>query len=112
MNSYSSVSLPSGCIAVLCAVVASAAPLQVGSERQLFVDRTFLAEARDVTLEVHSPRKSGEQTVRADRRWERGGIGPYSSVLHDGTTYHMWYHAMDSAQWDTGHRNGSICYAT
>jgi len=24
----------------------------------------------------------------------------------------MWYHAMDSVHWDTGHTNGAICYAT
>jgi hypothetical protein len=24
----------------------------------------------------------------------------------------MWYHAMDTPQWDAGHGRGSICYAT
>lgn len=100
-----------GCFLSL-AVCAAAAPLQVGDRRQVFVDHTFLADATNVTLIVHPPRKSGEMTVQPDRPWESGGIGPYSSVLHDGTMYRMWYHAMDSFQWDTGHTNGCICYAT
>jgi len=100
------------CVAAGLATCSLAAPLDIGDRRQVFVDQTFLAEAKNVTLVVHPPRKSGEQTIAPDRPWERGGIGPYSSVLHDGTTYRMWYHAMDSFQWDSGHTNGCICYAT
>jgi len=40
-----------------------------------------------------------------------GGIGPYSSVLKIGETYHLWYHAMDTVQWHTGKDRGCICYA-
>lgn len=38
-------------------------------------------------------------------------MGPYSNVLHDGQTYHFWYHVMDDVQWDRGHTNGCVCYA-
>lgn len=87
-------------------------PIQIGDRRQVFIDRTFLAEANNAEIIVHPPRKSGEMAIKPEMPWERGGIGPYSSVLFDGKTYHMWYHAMDSVQWDTGHSNGCICYAT
>jgi hypothetical protein len=91
---------------------ANADVLSIGDRRQLFIDRTFVGDARNVEIVVHPPRKSGEQTVKPENAWELGGIGPFSSVLHDGTSYHMWYHAMDTPQWDAGHGHGSICYAT
>lgn len=91
---------------------ALAAPLDIGDRRQVFLDRTFLAESENVEIVVHPPRKSGELNIKPERPWEQGGIGPYSSVLFDGRTYHMWYHAMDTVHWDTGYTNGSICYAT
>ena len=87
------------------------APIKIGSGRQVFIDKTFLNEAQNVELVVHPPRKTGEMNIKPDQEWEKGGIGPYSSVLHDGSTYHAWYHAMDTVQWDTGHGRGSICYA-
>jgi len=90
---------------------APGAPLHVGGGRQVFIDGTFLAEAKGVELCVHPPRKTGEITIGCDHEWEKGGIGPYSSVLKEGETYHMWYHAMDSVQWDSGHSSGAICYA-
>ncbi len=99
-------------LSALLASTACADPIQVGDQRQLFLDQTFLTGAKNVEIVVHPPRKSGEMNIKPERPWEKGGIGPYSSVLFDGKTYHMWYHAMDSIQWDTGHTNGSICYAT
>ena len=89
----------------------AAEPLDIGGARQVFIDGRFLAQTQNVTLEVHPPRKTGEWTIKPEHPWERGGLGPYSNVLHDGQTYHFWYHAMDDVQWDRGHTNGCICYA-
>ncbi len=91
---------------------AAAEPIDIGSRRQVFMDERFMTEAQGVALEVHAPRKTGDRTIQPEHPWERGGIGPYSNVLHDGAAYHMWYHAMDDPQWDEGHTNGAICYAT
>jgi len=100
-------------VAVLALAAASfGAPMEIGDQRQVFIDGTFLQDAKQVEVVVHSPRKSGEMCIKPEKPWEKGGIGPYSSVLFDGKTYHMWYHAMDSVQWDTGHTNGCVCYAT
>jgi len=86
-------------------------PIRIGSGRQVFIDKTFLSEAKNVDLCVHPPRKTGEMNIKPEHEWEKGGIGPYSSFLHDGETYHAWYHAMDTIQWDSGHGRGSVCYA-
>lgn len=90
---------------------AAAAPIDVGDMRQVFIDGRFLAESQGVELVVHPPRKTGERTIDTDKPWEVGGIGPYSSVLKDGDTCHMWYHAMTSIQWHIDKEAGAICYA-
>lgn len=89
----------------------AAGPLDIGSARQVFIDGRFMAEATNVTLEVHPPRKTGEWTIKPEHAWEQGGVGPYSNALFDGQTYHFWYHVMDDVQWDQGRTNGCICYA-
>lgn len=85
--------------------------LQVGDRRQVFIDGRFIDKARGVELFVHPPRKTGELTIRPEHPWERGGIGPYSTVLREGSTYRMWYHAVDTVNWDNTTREGCICYA-
>ena len=63
------------------APVAPGATLDIGNRRQVFIDRQFLASARDVMLAPHPPRKTGERTVVPDRPWERNDLGCYSCVL-------------------------------
>lgn len=106
--------LATRCLVAAVALVALAAvaePMEIGGRRQVFIDGRFMADATNVALEVHSPRKTGEWTIKPERPWEQGGVGPYSNVLFDGQTYHFWYHVMDSVQWDRGGTNGCICYA-
>ncbi len=91
---------------------ASHASLDIADRRQVFCDDFFLTQSRGVRLVVHPPRKTGEFNIRADKPWERGGLGPYSGVLKAGDVYHMWYHAMDDKLWDSALEAGSICYAT
>lgn len=67
--------------------------LDIGDQRQVFIDDRFFAAAHGVELVMHPPRKTGERTLVPDRPWERGGIGTNSSVIKDGDTYHMWYPA-------------------
>lgn len=86
-------------------------PLEVGNRRQVFIDGRFIDSAQHVELHVHQPRKTGEMNLKPERPWEVGGIGPYSSLLEFGGTYHMWYHAMDSVQWHIDKEAGAICYA-
>ncbi|MBI4581097.1 MAG: hypothetical protein HY718_15440 [Planctomycetes bacterium] len=102
----------SAALAAPAAVGVSAGPITVANRRQLFIDQRFLPEARGVELRVHKPIKTGEMTIKPERPWEQGGIGPYSSVSHDDAGYHMWYHTMTTVQWHTGEGRGCICYAT
>ena len=82
------------CLPLIFATSAKAAPaepLDIGNRRQVFIDRLFLAGAKDVELVVHPPQKTGERTIVPDRPWERNDVGCYSTVLKIGDVYHMWY---------------------
>jgi len=74
--------------------------LDIGDQRQVFIDGTFLATSHNVELVMHPPRKTHERTIEPDKPWEKGGIGNYSNVMKVGDTYHMWYPA-----------NHNLCYA-
>ena len=91
--------VPAGALFLTAALspvpAADSIPVDVGNRRQLFLDRLFLQDARGVHLRTHAPRKTGEHTIPADRPWEKGGLGPYSSVLWHEGRYHLWYPARD-----------------
>jgi hypothetical protein len=90
------------CVApvVIAAPAGKSSVLDVGNRRQLFIDGRFFAVATNVELVVHPPRKTGERTLVADRRWEGHGIGSYNTAMFVDGIYHLWY---------TAGRN--ICYA-
>lgn len=81
-------------IATLCLL---AAPIDIGSLRQLFVDGKFIQSSRNIELRVHPPRKTGEISIPSSPEW---GLGGYNSVLEKDGVYHLWYGAA-----------ASICYA-
>jgi len=86
-------------------------PLDIGSNRQVFIDGRFLSRTHNVTLRTHAPVKTREKTIDHDQPWEVGGIGPYSNVIKEGDTYRMWYQVMASVQWHVDREAGAICYA-
>ena len=55
---------------------AGAETIDVGKQRQLFIDDLFFEEVRGISLRVHTPRKTGDRTTAQDRPWERGGPIP------------------------------------
>ena len=82
--------------------------LNIGSQRQVFIDGRLLATSANIELVTHAPQKTGEHTLVPDRPWE-GKYGTYNSVLKTGDTYHMWYRtsktmcyarSKDGIQWE------------
>jgi hypothetical protein len=99
--------------AVLTAAVLSAAgpavkPLDVGSERQLFIDHRFIASMRGVELVGQRPRPTGERLLVADRPWEDFWIGGYKTVYQEADRIHLWYEVCSKR--DPRHGN-SVAYA-
>jgi len=80
-------------------------PLHCGTQKQLFIDRKFIAHARGIRLRVNPPRKAGP-VLSGERPWEEQAIGGYISVLEHEGVYKMWYF---SAAKGAG---SNLCYAT
>jgi hypothetical protein len=81
-------------------------PLNIGSRRELFVDRFLLEKLDNVRLELHEPRDEGEE-LRYDQPWE-GPFCAYGTVIRDGDVFRYYYRGK------TGGRDGNgevTCYA-
>ena len=83
--------------------------LEVGGQRQLFIDDLFVAVSTNVHLKLHPPRKSGERTLVKDKPWESATLN-WFNVMKDGARYRMWYECYDIEGWPTGD-DTSFCYA-
>ena len=54
-------------------------PIHIGTDRQLFVDNFWIAEARGVTQRLHEPVRR-EVVISPEHPWERGGVFLYGHV--------------------------------
>jgi len=68
---------------------ASDAPLEIGSRRELFVDRFLVERLNNVHLKLHEPRDEGE-VLRFDQPWE-GPFCGYSTIIKDGELFRLYY---------------------
>lgn len=71
--------------------MANATPVNIGTDRQLFVDDFWIAEARGTERRLHKPTPR-EVVLEGDRPWDRGSISCVSFML-DGGRYRAWYRA-------------------
>ena len=84
--------------------------VEVGSDKQLFVDETFFETSANISLRLHPAVKTGEHTLVSDRPWEDATLN-WFSVMDDEGTYRMWYECYDVTGWPTPD-DTSFCYAT
>ncbi len=85
------------------------APMEVGSDRQLFIDETFFESCENISLCLHPARKTGEHTLVSDRPWEDATLN-WFSVMEDEGRFRMWYECYDVEGWPTPD-DTSFCYA-
>lgn len=82
-----------GVIAVLAAVLAqpavSAEPIEIGGQRELFVDDYLIDRLTETELELQEPRER-EVVIEHDEPWE-GCASTYHTVFRDGNVYRMYY---------------------
>ena len=71
----------------------SQAPVNVGVDRQLFLDEFWFESRRGIELRLQTavPR---EVAIQCDRPWEKK-VMHYSCVVYDQGRYRMWYRATD-----------------
>jgi hypothetical protein len=65
------------------------APVQISSDRQLFVDAFWIAESSGVERRLHQPIRR-EAAIFHEHPWETG-ITAYNTVALDDGRYKMWY---------------------
>jgi len=81
--------------------------IDVGNQRQLFLDDFVIEKLQGVRLQPHAPHYEGP-VLKFDKSWE-GPFSIYSTVIHDGDTYRLYYRGLPKAEHDTGWEN--LCYA-
>ncbi len=93
-------------IALACLANSDAAEvLDIGGQRELFVDHYLVERLDGAMLKLGEPRPAGV-AVRYDQPWE-GPLSFYTTVFQDGALYRMYYRGQSSVP---GKRY-TICYA-
>lgn len=79
--------------------------IDIGSQRELFVDRLLIERLEGTVLALGRPQPAGV-AIAYDKPWE-GPLSFYSTVIKDGDTYRLYYRGKSSRP---GFRF-TICYA-
>jgi len=82
--------------------------IDIGSNRQLFVDRLLIDKLDGASLRLHHPVRR-EVVIRNDNPWEQYGVS-YMVTFRDGGLFRAWYRC-DAADFDTGKRSSMTAYA-
>ncbi len=72
--------------------IANGEVVDLGSRRELFVDRFLIDSIHGVELRLHEPRDEGE-VLRFDQPWEGIHCG-YCTVIRDGARFRVYYRGM------------------
>jgi hypothetical protein len=70
-------------------------PVQIGSQRELFVDHHLIDTLEGSRLKLHTPVPRGS-VLKFDHPWE-GAFCGYCTVIKDGDTYRLYYRGLPSA---------------
>lgn len=89
------------------AVGAASTPVNIGTRRELFVDREMIEEAQGVDLRLATPVDAGP-VLQLDRPWERM-FSTYTTILHDDGKYRLYYRGTPVSK--DGGGNEVTCYA-
>ncbi|HSW44985.1 MAG TPA: hypothetical protein VLM89_05395 [Phycisphaerae bacterium] len=104
--------LGAGLLAGSDTAIAEVSGVNIGSRRELFVDRHLIDKLDGASLQLHHPRPA-DIALRFDRPYE-GVFAGYTTVIKDGDTYRMYYRGLAAAA--DGEANHSVgkevtCYA-
>ena len=84
-----------GAIGWMAVLAAAQTPLNIGSQRELFVDHHLIARLEGASLRLHEPQPAGT-ALRFDRPYE-GVYSGYATVIKDDATYRMYYRGLASS---------------
>ena len=92
----------------IASALLAAEPVDIGSRRELFVDRHLIDRLDNARLIVQRPQPQ-EVSLTLDRPWETEGPG-YVTVFQDGDLYRMYYRALPEGEGPRAERQVT-CYA-
>ncbi len=86
------------------------APIQIGGEKQLFIDELFFADKRGVARVMNQPVKDHQPVLTADKDnpWEANRISAGNSVVDDNGEIRIYYDAIAPSP---GDRSRWLCCA-
>ncbi len=87
----------------------AAGAIDLGSRRELFVDRYLIESLNGAALRLHPPRREAD-AITLDRPWE-GAFSNYVTVIREGTKFHLYYRGLPASGKD-GSDAETTCYAT
>lgn len=82
--------------------------INIGSQRELFVDNFLIDTLINARLELHHPVDEGP-VLYFDKPWE-GQFSAYCTILQDGELFKAYYRGIPTAG-DDGNSNETTCYA-
>jgi hypothetical protein len=78
------------------AAACSAQVVDIGSRRELFVDHYLVEDLKGSRLELQKPVDRGT-VLKYDKPWE-GAFSNYSTIVHDGARYRLYYRGLPTAK--------------
>ena len=97
-------------LSLIVTASAVAAPIDVGSRRELFLDRYLVETLQNTTLQLHRPTPA-EIVLRRELPWEGPFAFGYATVFKDGDLYRMYYRTYPGEAVADGDPNELTCYA-
>ena len=79
------------------------APVQIGTDRQLFLDEFWTAESHGVERRLHTPELK-ERSIKSEHPWE-ARLSAYHTAFHDGERWRMYYQCGGGSATDPGALN-------
>lgn len=83
------------CLAATSQINAAEPAIEIGSRRELLVDREMISSMRGVDLRLATPVDAGT-AIQFDRLWE-GAFCNYTTILHAGGRYRAYYRGIPQA---------------
>ena len=85
-------------------------PINIGNQRELWVDDHLIADTDGITLQLHQP-QAKEVILVTDQPWE-GNTCAYYTIFQDVDRYRMYYRG---SHWDEKAKQAThpevVCYA-
>jgi hypothetical protein len=94
----------------VAATCRAAGPIDIGSRRELFVDRYLVETMSGTTLQLHRPTPA-EIVLKREHPWEGLFAFGYITVLKDCDRYRMYYRTYPGGEEADGSANEMTCYA-